>query len=43
MGRVAAQWSGNPSTLGCFVTSADRRPLIGLVTGIRDGPLPFAS
>ncbi len=43
MGVVAAQWSGNPSTLGCFVTSADRRPLIGLVTGIRDGPLPFAS
>jgi hypothetical protein len=43
MGRVAAKWSGNPSTLGCFVTSADRRTLVGLVTGIGDGPLPFAS
>ena len=43
MGRLAAQWSGNPSTLGCFVVSADGRPLSGLVTGLRDRPLPFAS
>lgn len=43
MGRLATQWSGNPSTLGCFVVSADGRPLSGLVTGIADRPLPFGS
>ncbi|WP_420124136.1 hypothetical protein [Nakamurella sp.] len=43
MGGLASRWSGNPSTLGCFVVSADGRPLTGLVTGIGDRPLPFAS
>lgn len=43
LGRLATQWNGNPSTLGCFVVSADGRALTGLVTGIRDRPLPFAS
>lgn len=43
MGRLAARWSGNPSTLGCFVVTADGRALAGLVTGIGDRPLPFAS
>ena len=43
MGRVAAEWSGNPDTRGCFVVTADRRALVGLVTGIGDRALPFES
>jgi hypothetical protein len=43
MGRVAAEWPGNPSTLGCFVVTADGRALVGLVNGVGDRPLPFGS
>lgn len=43
LGRVAADWPGNPATLGCFVVTADGRPLVGLVTGVGDRPLPFGS
>jgi len=42
MGRIATGWTGNPSTLGCFVTAADQRQLVGLITGIGQGPIPFA-
>lgn len=43
MSRIATGWNGNPSTLGCFVTAANQRQLVGLVTGIGEGPIPFAS
>lgn len=42
LGRIAPGWAANPSTLGCFVTAAPGQALVGLVTGVGDGPLPFA-
>ncbi|HOZ59267.1 MAG TPA: hypothetical protein PKY70_13880 [Nakamurella multipartita] len=42
LGRIAPGWGANPSTLGCFVTAAPGQALVGLVTGVGDGPLPFA-
>lgn len=42
MGRLTTAWSGNPSSLGCFVTTAGPRQLVGLVTGLGERPVPYA-
>lgn len=42
MGRLTTGWSGNPSSLGCFVTTIGARQLDGLVTGLGAEPIPFA-
>lgn len=43
IGRLTITWGGNPSTLGCFVTTVGSNQLDGLVTGLGEGPIPFAS
>ncbi len=43
MDRLTATWTGNPSSIGCFVVAAGSRQLNGSVVGLGDGPIPFVS
>jgi len=43
MARLSRTWTGNPSSLGCFVTTTGSRQLTGLLLGLGDRPVPFLS
>jgi hypothetical protein len=43
MARLSRTWTGNPSSLGCFVTTTGSRQLAGLLLGLGDRPIPFLS
>ncbi len=43
MDRLTTGYTGNPSSIGCFVTTTGDRQLTGLVNGLGDRPVPFGS
>jgi hypothetical protein len=43
MTQLTRSWSGNPSSIGCFVSVTGDRRMTGLVNGLGDRPVPFVS